>query len=206
MRPSDPLPPGPLAEWLDALLAKEHISGTELARRIRVSPTTISNIRWGKPASLETIRKLADYAGVEQHVLEALVPGDGQHDPDLVDVWEHETVTIGAGQPFGVPQYWGQYRVSSPSERTHRFEVYRVTGDCLAPRIENGDKVVVDATRRDDWRTGELVAVRHDGDLLVKRVEADDEGLIFVADDGTRLRPDNDTRIVGVVVEIRKRP
>lgn len=161
--------------------------------------------------TLESQRDLADFFRVDPAEIEALLPV--KEDPDLVPVWEYRTLgstaRLAGGPPFPIATgvHSGTYRVSSPEERTHLFQLFVVYGDCMAPKIEGGDRVVVDTSRANEWRIGDTVAVAHEGALLVKEVIAkDDGGAVLAAIDGTTIRADNDTRVLGVVVEIRKKP
>lgn len=108
--------------------------------------------------------------------------------------------------PHGPPT--GQYAEShayhpEPGERSHSFRVFKVSGECMAPEITPGEKIVVDLTR--EWREGNRVAVLHDGDICVKVLGRQAEGWRLSALDGTVITPNADTRIIGVVVEVARR-
>lgn len=177
-----------------------------LAEAAGVNQSTVSRMERGVGVQPDSAEAVARALGVDLRDLAE----NADDDPDLVDVWTYSGATLSGGQPFAIGQHAGSYRVSSPEERGHNFQLFSVSGECMAPRIEGGDKVVVDTTRANDWREGDTVAVRHEGALLVKRIEGRPSypatQPILVANDGTRLIPDADTRVLGVVVEIRKKP
>lgn len=194
------------AEWLEAKMKERGIGQRELERRANIGHSSINDYLSGAGyPRLPSIRKLARVFSVDEAEISALIPSS-KSKLDLVDVWSYEDVRLSGGAPIGIGTFQGTYRVRSPAERGHDFGLFQVTGDCMAPRIDAGDSIVVDMTRRDGWRVGDLVALAHDGDVLVKKVAGSREMPVLVADDGTTVVPNGDTRIIGVVVEIRKRP
>lgn len=89
----------------------------------------------------------------------------------------------------------------------HELQVYTVSGDCMTRGgYEPGDEVLVDRSRSHSWREGDVVAIDHDGELLIKRVKRGRDGRVeLAADDGTRVRPTGETHVVGVVL-LRLKP
>lgn len=94
--------------------------------------------------------------------------------------------------------------VPREEELGHRFIVVRVAGDCLAPRIMPGHRVVADKDA--STKSGDVVVAEHNGEWVVKILEQRDGEWWLVDNKGGALRPDGGTRIEGVVVEAKYRP
>lgn len=74
-----------------------------------------------------------------------------------------------------------------------------VVGDCLAPDIKSGQIVFVQPDI--SWRPRQIVAVRVNGGVQVKRLKEHVNGvLVLLSNDGELHISDNDATIVGVVV------
>lgn len=86
-------------------------------------------------------------------------------------------------------------------ERNHLLKAVEVVGDCQEPRIMRGHFAVVDLTARDEAKPGDVVAAQHDGEYLVRILEARDGLLFLVALQGQEpIQVDNRfTRLIGVV-------
>jgi len=83
-------------------------------------------------------------------------------------------------------------------EKRDTFVAYTVVGDCLEPDIRSGDTVIVNKTA--SWRTGQIVVVDHDGELLVKILEDRSGELWLIAHQHREpIRVDDSTVIIGVV-------
>lgn len=113
-----------------------------------------------------------------------------------------EEPPLAAGAPIGAP-IEVYYYSPEPGERTHVFRCFRVSGCCMEPDISPGDKVVVDTST--EWKIGDTVAAVHDGELVVKRVVKREGELWLEANDGTLVKPNGETRVIGVVVEVARR-
>lgn len=88
-----------------------------------------------------------------------------------------------------------------------RYAMLRISGDCMAPRIEDGDEVLIKQT--DQVQDGAIAIVCWDGECTMKRV--------YKKADGIELRPDNTAykprmilsskvRVLAEVVKIIKDP
>lgn len=110
-----------------------------------------------------------------------------------------EEVRASAGPAVGVPAEYQAY-YPDPAERGHQFRCVEVSGTCMEPDIVQGDRVIVDTTRQ--WAPGDVVAVVHDGELLVKRVRERQGEIVLEANDGTLVKPDERTMVLGVAVQV----
>lgn len=91
------------------------------------------------------------------------------------------------------------------SERREDFLGVPVSGNCMAPRIEDGDIVIID--QKAEPKIGDTVVALHDGEAIIKKLAREHGHLRLVAAQG---RPPidvvEDTRIIGVVIRIVKKP
>lgn len=60
--------------------------------------------------------------------------------------------------------------------------IIRVAGDSMLPMLAEGDEILVDGDRRAVGARGGLFVLRHDGALMVKRLEPDGDRLAIVSD------------------------
>lgn len=85
-----------------------------------------------------------------------------------------------------------------------RYQAFYVAGDCLQGRIEPGTTIVVDC-----WAVaepGDIVAV-HNGDLLIKILTEVSDGRYLTTLNGQPpIRVTEETRILGVVVQVTHKP
>jgi len=91
-------------------------------------------------------------------------------------------------------------------DRTGAFVACRVVGNCLAPRIEDGDVVVVDQDR--SWAPGDLLVFRPVGARgQVKELVSHAAGeLTLTSNEGTFTLRDADVAIIGRVVDRLRYP
>lgn len=111
-------------------------------------------------------------------------------------------VSLGAGAP-GEAEMWPYWPRSG--ERGHEFIAVPVAGNCMEPRIREGERVIVDTTASP--RPGDIVVAEREGENLVKMLEQRNGGLWLV---GLREQPPIEVtqgvRIVGVVKMVSHRP
>lgn len=110
--------------------------------------------------------------------------------PDNVFWWE-VSVPAAAG-PGG--RGWMD---ANDGRRYRRLGLVRIVGGCMEPRIAAGSVVIVDPDT--EWRPGDTVICRHDGEMLCKQVVERGGRLMLTAHDGTVIEPDESTQILGVV-------
>ncbi|MBX6770852.1 MAG: S24 family peptidase [Chloroflexi bacterium] len=187
----------------------------EVARQARLSPDTVSRLMLGERVEFSTIKRLALWSGVS---LEQLM--DLWQETDRIvrlrreqEARARETGPVlvpkteqPAAAGYGIPseaEYVAYY--PEPWQRNHTFIAVDVRGDCMEPRIHDGETVVVDIT--ESPRPGDIVLAVHDGETLLKILERRSDGLYLVA---LRHRPpirlDETTRIIGVVKQVVRKP
>jgi SOS-response transcriptional repressor LexA len=202
--------------WLkEAMAARGIESIRQLAKNAGVSHSTLASILRGEyPPRQETITKLAAHFRVSPDFLIDKLPGK-RHTARIPTSTLLEQATgvvmvpvleqrAGAGAGVDVTDY-----IYLPPKMGARDNVIalRVHGECMAPRIEDGDTVVVEMGV--DWVNGEVVLARVDDQLLVKRAYANGQS------GRVRLHPDargyDDiyvplANVLGPVRQIIKRP
>lgn len=62
------------------------------------------------------------------------------------------------------------------------FSVLQVVGTSMEPTLENGDVIVL--MRPAEFRTGQLVGIRHEGKVLLKRVIGGPGDIVLMTEDG----------------------
>lgn len=164
----------------------EHDLLLKIAPVLRVPPETLLAAAGYRTTPLPIRERRAPYEVLRE--LEATMPL-------MLPV---EEVRVSAGGAVGVPTEYQAY-YPEEGERGHQFRCLEVTGSCLEPDVRHGDRVIVDVTRR--WEPGDMVAVVHDGELLVKWAVRRDGEMVLEANDGTVVQPDERTRVVGIVVQ-----
>lgn len=202
----------PFIQWMrHAMEVKNVPSVRELARRTGLSASGLaSNLRGETRPEFKTVHKLARYLGANPDDLIAIVlrseytaaiPSStlisGATGVVLVPVIEQR---VGAGEGAVVLDY--EY-VSPTITGKHHVIAIRVRGDCMAPRIEEDDTVIVDLERH--WQNGNVVVARLVDELVIKRIYCDGGPI--------RLHPDNlayhdvitqQAEIIGVVIRVIK--
>lgn len=185
-------------------------SKRQLAQRAGVNDATILRIERGETPNpgTETLRKIAGALGVSYEELSGERTGPPAAQVLGGVVWVPVMrVTAAAGD-------WSDTAETLPFpdelfEPGRRLGAVKVNGESMAPEIESGDYVVVDANRTQP-QAGEIVVGLADGALVVKRHYCDDHGrLLLVGTDGRRLYP-SEFRLFGVVLYVwkpaRRRP
>lgn len=198
----------------------------DLARRIGVAQSAIS--RWKRGESMpepSNCRELARVFGVpEAEVLRRAghLTGSGtlyeqQPEPSLEELLatalrkareQPEYVSI----PITGEGHAGRKGVSNDDVVTAPLKFLKklpanqqalyVVGDCLAPKIEEGDVVIVDPDI--PWEVGKTIAIRLRGGVEVKRILRKNGRLVLSSNYGEPTIDDHDARVVGVVIMIQK--
>ena len=209
-----------LGSWLKERRLSQGWKLQALARRAGLDHSTLSKIERavsGRVPPAETLDRLAIAYQVSLPELRTLIEGEGIPRPAAVspdEVLEEYLMH----RPIAIPVY------QHPAHAGHQgsavldyvyveraFAVNRdllcvpVIGDCMQPRIEPGDRVIVD--RGLEATNGRVVVAVVEEEVMIRR--------FFLAADHIVLRCDNleyadiettEAEIVGVVVEVRKRP
>lgn len=110
---------------------------------------------------------------------------------------------VSAGGGFMPPQDY--IPIHPPKHSSRSLVAFIVVGDCMSPRIEHGDNVIVDLER--GWQNGKVVLARVGDRLMVKRAYREDPHIRLVADaDGYEDIVDGNIEVYGPVIKIEKTP
>lgn len=202
--------------WLKGAAAARGIKSLrELARGVGMSHTTLLAIWDGtSEPRMETVHKFAAFFRVDPIFLldklgKGRYPGTGAPVsnatliPDatgilMVPVIDQEA---GAGGQGVVVDY--AYIPPGMVPAGHRVTAVRVRGDCMAPRIDHGDVVIVDRDAK--WQNGRTVLAEVEGELLIKRFYREQDRIRLHADaPGYRDIYVTEASIVGLVIQISK--
>lgn len=187
-----------------ALAAGRGESLAALSRMLRRNPAYLQQwVTRGSPRALaeQDRRALADFFGVTEAALGGPEPRAGWRVPRL-DV----IASAGPGAFNDRETAIGAATVSPELARSlglkpDRASIIRVRGDSMAPRLADGDELLVDEARRSPGPHGGVFVLRLDGALLVKRV-ARIRGRLLVTSDNAAAPPvrPGSPEIVGQVV------
>lgn len=208
MPPKRANPKGPFAEWFDRVLRQADWTFADVARELGLVHQTVRKWWTGETVpEPENIKRLADMFGVGELYL-ARLAGRIVGDVDRKDFTFEEAarmIRLKAPIPIRVegiasagPGAHQDTVWRNSTDRGRHLRAVEITGDCLAPRIEPGDVVIVDLDAR--WDMGNVVVAKHDGHLVAKRYFGDElRGM-----DGQSI-PASECEIIGVAVEVNKR-
>lgn len=193
-----------LKDNLKRLRHMANLTQPELAQEIGTNQKVVSSWEMGvrKPRP-DMIQKIADYFGV---TTDFLLSGEnhaisGVRIPVLGDVR--------AGVPLYATENIVDYEEISPNLQGEFFAL-RVRGDSMAPRIVEGDIVIVE--KREVCNSGDICVVMIDGELAtIKRVDIKPHGLMlmpfnnkyepsYFTDDEVKSLP---VSVIGKVIELR---
>ncbi len=186
----------------------EKISQAEIARRLGVQRSSISDWKLGKTEpSIEMIHKLA--------VVLKVLPSEllGTEQPEFTDLSKWITLKVIGKVPAGVAleaieEYEGEIIVPPEDARPGYFAL-RVEGESMHPRVLSGDVVVV-APNLEPYN-GQVVVTRvnGEGEVTLKEFQRDGETILLVPENKafqTKVfKPGSDMKIVGVVVSLQRR-
>jgi transcriptional regulator with XRE-family HTH domain len=115
--------------------------------------------------------------------------------PMAIPIFDQEA-SAGEGMEVSEYAYW-----SPPKVAGRNIRGIKVKGDCLAPRVEDGDVVFFDTDATPE--NGKLVIALMGNQLMVKCFRCSGERAWLESND-ERFELDDETRIQGVVVRIEK--
>ena len=203
-----------LALWVrKAMEIRGILTVRQLAEYSGVAASAISLLLRGKTKPrLETVDKLAAYFRVDRNYLLDLLATKGYTADTiprsifldeatgvlLIPVVEQEA---GAGGGVGVLDF--EYIAPTLAAGHRNLIAVRVRGDCMVPKIDDGDTVIVD--READWANGRVVLARVDDRILVKRAYRED-GRVRLKTDNPKYQDiiEPDTAVLGVVIRVIK--
>lgn len=208
----------------DRIAGQRHrtrLSQVKLAKLAGVDSSYISKLEHGKipNPTKDSIGKIADALAVPlaslwpdddaphfvtRDELEATVAEIRRHIAETLDteVWEAVPVQVDGSASQSrhtVADEWIYWEVPRRLRgRPSRRQGIRVIGDCLKPDINSGDRVIVDPDIA--WRPDQIIAIRVNGGVQVKRLVALGPPLVLKSNEGYITVDEEDSHIAGVVV------
>lgn len=197
----------PMAEgfegYLEELMKRAGLDRKKLAALSGVSTNTIHAwLRGAQTPTSTLVRDVARALGVKTEDLLAAYERF-PHKQDVVFV-PKVTGRVSAGPgSSGDMEYWPY--LPKPTQRGHEFISVRVSGDCMEPRVHDGEWVLVDKTAVPE--DGKLVVAIHEGETIVKLFERRGGRSYLVAlQNRPPIELDADTEIIGVVIKVEREP
>ena len=197
-----------LSRILSGKKSLEKISQAEIARRIGVSPVSISDWKNGKSEpSIDMIHRLAEVLSVS---VSELVGEDTKI--EYVDLSKWRVLKVIGKVPAGVAleaieEYEGEILVPPEEVKPGSFAL-KVQGDSMFPRVLDGDVVVVAPMQ--EPRNGQVVVTRVncDGEVTLKEFQRDGDTILLVPENKAYktkvFRLGSDLKIVGVVTSLQR--
>lgn len=187
-----------LADRMKLALSNAHISQSDLARRIGISPASVNNWVTGATKSLkaETASKAAASLNVSTQWLISGVgemTGNQQQDPrnrDYVALRKFDVAaSCGPGafedpasqiEELVVSREWFAENISPV--RTSGYDLITARGDSMEPTFANGDMLVIDTLDKDMKARDGCYVFFYDGFLYAKRVQITPNGFLIISD------------------------
>ena len=168
---------------LKQLRKEKNINQRELAKYLKVAPSTISMYENGqREPNFEVLEVLADFFNVDMNYLLGKTDKTTKLIIDKPQGLKIPVLgTVAAGIPISavedildyeeVPQSW---------ESQGEFFALKIKGDSMEPRMESGDVVIV--KQQSDANSGDTVIVLVNGDdATCKRLQKTDNGIMLVS-------------------------
>lgn len=200
---------------LKQLRKEKNINQRELAKYLKVAPSTISMYENGqREPNFEVLEVLADFFNVDMNYLLGKTDKTTKLIIDKPQGLKIPVLgTVAAGIPISavedildyeeVPQSW---------ESQGEFFALKIKGDSMEPRMESGDVVIV--KQQSDANSGDTVIVLVNGDdATCKRLQKTDNGIMLVSTNpkyppmfySTEDIQTKPVVILGKVVELRQK-
>lgn len=198
----------------------------ELADKIQVAPSTIGRYEEGKIGKLKmpVVYAIADVLGVNPHWLLCISPFIDEEDMMQEYRRLENSVTavripvlgrVVAGVPLeAVENIIAYEEISAYTARNGEFFALQVKGDSMAPRICDGDVVIV--KKQQTVENGDVAIVLvNNSEATIKKVNMSESGITLIAYNPVVYEPHFYTKedvanlpvsIVGKVVEFRGKP
>ena len=194
---------------LSKLLESKDISQNEFARMMDVTSATVSN--WCRGLKTPRMDKIDKMCGLFHIERSDLITKDIDDMPNYA-VKIPILGTVVAGMPISAYQdVLGYEEITPDMAQTGEFYALRVKGDSMAPRICDGDTVIVKV--QSDVECGDIAVVIVNGDeATVKKISKSEEGITLIANNPAVYTPHFYTNkqiaelpvvISGKVVELR---
>lgn len=171
----------------------------QLAYISKVDQSVISRIEndAAPDVKLSTVGKLAGSFGVPVRELLSEAPG---RQAILIPRLGPVSATPSPGAP-SEPQFTAYF--PKPEERNHTFTTVIVKGTCMEPILHDGEEAVVNMSVTP--RPGDVVLARHEGEMIIKRLQRSNGSLILVATNAVLTLPiTEETEIIGVVRSVTR--
>lgn len=200
---------------LKQLRKEKNINQRELAKYLKVAPSTISMYENGqREPNFEVLEVLADFFNVDMNYLL------GKTDKTtklIIDKSQGLKIpvlgTVAAGIPISAVEDILDYEeVPLSWENQGEFFGLRIKGDSMEPRMESGDVVIV--KQQPDANSGDTVIVLVNGDdATCKKLQKTDNGIMLVSTNpkyppmfySTEDIQTKPVVILGKVVELRQK-
>ena len=200
---------------LKQLRKEKNINQRELAKYLKVAPSTISMYENGqREPNFEVLEVLADFFNVDMNYLLGKTDKTTKLIIDKPQGLKIPVLgTVAAGIPISAVEDILDYEeVPESWENQGEFFALKIKGDSMEPRMESGDVVIV--KQQPDANSGDTVIVLVNGDdATCKRLQKTDNGIMLVSTNpkyppmfySTEDIQTKPVVILGKVVELRQK-
>lgn len=194
---------------IDALLKSKGLSARQMLLNLELSPTALSEWKRGKAKpTVDALTKIANYFDVS---IDYLV-GHDLPPASTGGVWIPVYGNVAAGVPIqAVEDILDYEEISADLASRGEYIALKLKGDSMAPRICDGDVVIVRV--QPTVESGDIAIVLLNGeDATCKKVTFTDEGMMLIAFNAAIYPPrfyshrqieEMPIRILGKVIELR---
>lgn len=212
---------GLLKNWNNGVLFGAQ---SRLAKAVGTDQGTVSRWLKGLPPSAEMRPKIAKALGVSPEELAKAIDGNTYKTMkeagvlairESIKPYETRMRVVGTVSAekfdFSFDYDTGEFAdVDLPRNPGKRAAILRVNGDCMEPKLANGDLIVVVEASEQEVPNGGLAVIRLNGEHTLKRVYRVPGGIELRPDNKThktiRLSGDEPANVVGSVRWIIRRP
>ena len=200
---------------LKQLRKEKNINQRELAKYLKVAPSTISMYENGqREPNFEVLEVLADFFNVDMNYLLGKTDKTTKLIIDKPQGLKIPVLgTVAAGIPISAVEDILDYEeVPKSWENQGEFFALKIKGDSMEPRMESGDVVIV--KQQPDANSGDTVIVLVNGDdATCKKLQKTDNGIMLVSTNpkyppmfySTEDIQTKPVVILGKVVELRQK-
>ena len=196
---------------LDLLITNSGLSGSEIARKINVSYTTLNSIQNGKTTNptIENATKIADFFGISVDQLIGKAPMNNFFEKNLacIPLVNLHEINIDATETLTTDNYSSWQRIEVNDElKEHNLFAIKVSGDAMSPMFDEKTIAIIDKNLEIKNKSIVLAYLTCENDYVIRKLSIDGIHRILkpINNDFPIIHLKGEDKILGVVVSARK--